>query len=137
MFVRKSSVILLTFVSVVGALAQKPESVLATATGFTFTTNDLSDNGKKLYEQRQTLITGQRTRFFDQWIEDLLLESEAKARGVTPEKIQAEAVTKIVPPTEAQIKAVYDANRTTIGSRTIEEVRPQIVDFIKRELETK
>src|SRR5688572_75088 len=137
MFVRKSSVILLTFVSVVGALAQKPEPVLATATGFAFTTNDLSDNGKRLYEQRHTLITGQRTRLFDQWIEDLLLETEAKARGVTPEKIQAEAVTKIVPPTEAQVKAVYDANRQTIGSRTIEEVRPQIVDFIKRELETK
>ena len=129
--------ILLVFVSVAGVFAQKPEPVLATATGVTFTVNDLSEDGKRLYDQRATLIAGQRTRFFDELIEDLLLETEAKTRGTTPEKVRAEATSKIVPPTETQIKAVYDANRQTIGSRTIEQVRPQILDFIRRDLETK
>lgn len=134
---RQLSVFLLILASVAGASGQKPEPILATATGLTFTANDLSDDGKKLYEQRVTLITGRRTQFFNDWIYDLLLETEAKARGTTPEKVQAEAITKLAPPSEAQIKAVYDANRQTIGSRTIEEVRPQIVDFIKREQEDK
>jgi hypothetical protein len=134
---RNLSVIFLIFLSAAGALGQKPEPVLATATGFTFTVNDLSGDGRNLYEQRATLIARQRSRFFDDWIDDLLLETEAKIRGTTPEKMVAEAKAMVVQPTESQIKAVYDANRQTIGSRTIEEVRPQIVDFIKRELENK
>jgi protein-disulfide isomerase len=36
-------------------------------------------------------------------------------------------------PTDAQIKAVYEANRAAIGSKTLEEVRPQIVAFLRRE----
>ena len=134
---RTPFVVLLILIEAAGALGQKPGPVLATATGLTFTVNDLSGDGKNLYEQRSTLIARQRSRFFDDWIYDLMLETEAKARGTTPEKVQAEAMAKIAPPTEAQIKAVYDANRQTIGSRTIDEVRPQIVDFIKREQEDK
>jgi hypothetical protein len=38
-------------------------------------------------------------------------------------------------PTDAQIQAIYDANRAAIGSKTLDEVRPQIVAYLKREPE--
>jgi protein-disulfide isomerase len=133
----KLSAIFLIFISAAAGIAQKTEPVLATAAGMSFTVSDLSGEGRNLYDQRQTLIARQRTRFFNEWVFDILLETEAKSRGTTSEKLQSDEMAKIAPPTEAQIKAVYDANRQTIGSRTMEEVRSQIVEYLKRELETK
>ena len=127
--------LILVYVAV--AVGQQTEPVLATATGLSFTINDLSPDGRKLYEERSQLIARQRTKFFNDWVYDLLLETEAKMRGTTPQKVQADEVAKAAAPTEAQIKAVFDANRQTIGSRTIDQVRTQIVDFLKHESEEK
>jgi len=134
---KKLAIIIVIFLTVADGLAQKSNPVLATATGLTVTVDDLSAEGKKLYENRQTLINNQRTRFFNDWAYDLLLETEAGARGTTPEKLQAEEIIKVAKPTEAQVKAVYETNRQTIGSRSIDEIRPQIVEFLKRDLESK
>ncbi len=109
------------------------QSVLATANGFTFTTNDLSPEARQIFEQQDKLITEHRRSVFDQWIFEELLAMEAKSRRSTPEKVQAEALAQAAKPTEVQIKAVYDGNRQSIGNRTIDEVRPQIVQYLSRE----
>ena len=44
---------------------------------------------------------------------------------------------KAAAPTEAQIKAVYEANKSSVGERTLPEMREQIVDFLRRESEQK
>jgi len=137
MFCKPFSVFLLIFAFVAIGFGQKAEPVLATATGLTFTVNDLSAEGRQLYEQRSQLIARQRKELFNDWVYDLLIETEAKARGTTPDKVQADEVAKIAAPTEGQIKAVFDANRQTIGDRTIDQVRTQIVDYLKRESEDK
>lgn len=127
------------FVAVLAAaaFAQKSEPLLATANGFTFTVNGLSPESKQLYEQRAQLTASKRTALFEDWIFELLLETEGKTRGLTREKIEAEELAKITTPTEPQIKAVYDANKQTIGDRPIEQVRAQIIDFLKQEAEDK
>ena len=112
------------------ALAQ---SVLATANGLSFTTNDLSPEARELFSQQDKLITEHRRAVYDQWIFEELLAIEAKARGLTPEKLEEEALAQAAKPTEVQIKAVYDGNRQSIGNRTIDEVRPQIVQYLSRE----
>ena len=137
MFCKPFSVFLLIFAFVAIGFGQKAEPVLATATGLTFTVNDLSAEGRQLYEQRSQLIARQRKELFNDWVYDLLIETEAKARGTTPDKVQADEVAKIAGPTEGQIKAVFDANRQTIGDRTIDQVRTQIVDYLKRESKDK
>ena len=109
------------------------QSVLATANGFTFTTNDLSPEARRIFEQQEKLITEHRRAVFDQWIFEELLALEAKSRGMTPEKLQSETLAQAAKPTEVQIKAVYDGNRQSIGSRTLEDVRPQIVQYLSRE----
>ena len=109
--------------------------VLATATGLAFTSGDLSAETRKIYDQQDRLIAVHRKSTFDEWIFEQLLEMEAKARGTTAAKIESEALAKAERPADARIKAVYDENRQTIGNRTLEEVRPNIVEFLKREAE--
>ncbi|MFL6466835.1 MAG: DsbA family protein [Pyrinomonadaceae bacterium] len=115
------------------ALAQTGGTTLATATGFRFTENDLSADGRKLYDQESKLIAENRRGVFNEWVFQQLLETEAKARGLTAEKVEAEALAKAEKPTEVQIKAVYDKNRQNIGSRTLEDVRPNIIEFLQQE----
>jgi protein-disulfide isomerase len=107
--------------------------VLATANGFTFRTTDISAEGKQLFDQQQKLIADDRRAAFDQWIFEELLNLEAKARGMATEKIQAEAVAKASKPTDVQIKAVYDGNRQSLGNRTLDEVRPNIIEYLNRD----
>ena len=114
-------------------LAQTGGSTLATATGFRFTENDLSADGRKLYDQESKLIAENRRGVFNEWVFQQLVETEAKARGLTAEKVEAEALAKAEKPTEVQIKAVYDKNRLNIGSRTLEDVRPNIIEFLQQE----
>src|SRR5687768_5194466 len=128
--------VLLTAAAANSSFAQ-PASILATADGLTFTANDLSPEARRLFDQQAKLLADNRRAVFDQWIFEELLEMEAKARGTTSEKLEAEAVAKAAVPTEVQIKAVYDGNRQSIGNRPLDEVRPNIIGFLKREAETK
>jgi protein-disulfide isomerase len=119
------------------AFAQGPASVLATAGTLRFTENDLSPEARQLYDQQAKLIADNRRSTFDEWIFQQLVQLEAKSRASTPEKIEAEAVASASKPTEVQIKALYDGNRQSIGNRTLDEVRPNIIDYLNREAEGK
>ncbi len=111
--------------------------VLATAKGMSLRANDLSNAGQQLKAQSSSLIAQNRKQLLDTMIFDALLELEAKSRATTSRKIEEEAIAKITQPAETQIKAVYDANRQSIGSRTIDEMRPQIAHFLRHEAEEK
>lgn len=125
--------ILLSAVSAV--FSQKPDPPLATANGKTYTTADLSPEAQKLYESRDTLITDARKQLLGFMINERLLDIDAAARGVSAESLTAAVKAKVPPPTEAQIKAVYDANRRALGDNTIEQARRPIVEFIRRDAE--
>jgi len=131
------SLVILIVATVSVCAAQTAGSALATATGLTFTANDLSPDGRKLFEQRDQLWVRQRNAFFDDWVFSILLDTEAKARGITEDKVRQEAAAKVTAPTEAQIKAVYDANRQSLGNATLDQVRARIVDYLKHEAEDK
>ena len=122
--------VLIIFAACSSIIAQP---ALATANGFTFTVNDLSPEARRMFEQQNKLITEHRRAVFDQWIFEDLLAMEAKIRGVAPEKLQADTIARATKPTEVQVKAVYDGNRQSIGNRTLDEVRPQIVQYLSRE----
>ncbi len=79
-----------------------------------------------------------RQSLLEQQIDNILYEREAAARKLTVEKlIEQEIKAKVPAPTDAQVKAVYEANRTAVGNQTLEEVRPQIVAYLRREPEQK
>lgn len=129
--------ILVLFLAVSSAFGQKPNDVIATAKGLSFTYNSLSDNGRKVFENRKQIIADTRSEIFAQMFTEILLETEAKAAGTTPESLIAAAYKKIPSPTEVEIKAVYDANKTEIGDRQIGDVRPQIVEYLQKTKESK
>lgn len=131
-FVFRPLVFLFLFSLAASGFAQPPGDILATAKGMTFRASDLSAEGQQLHSQRVTLISQNRRQLFDKMVFENAVALEAASRGTTSIAIEKEATAKLAEPTEAQIKAVYDANRATIGSRSIDEVRPQIVSFIRR-----
>ena len=118
--------------------AQNSEEVLATANDKTFTSKDLAPSVREAFENLPKVIAEKRRELLEQQIAGMLLDTESAARKTTPEKlIQKEVNAKIPNPTDAQVQAVFDANRATVGDKTIKEVRPQIVVFLRRDLEQK
>jgi protein-disulfide isomerase len=129
--------ILLLFLSF-NVFAQNSEEVLATANNQTFTPKNLAPSVREAFENLPKVIAERRKELLEQQIAGILLETEAAARKTTIEKlVQKEVNAKIPNPTDTQIQAVFDANRSTIGDKTIKQVRPQIVVFLRRDLEQK
>jgi protein-disulfide isomerase len=125
------------FLSVLSVFAQKAETVLATANGRNYTAENLSPDVKKAWENLSASIAETRRALLSDMIAEALLTAEARARGTTVEKLVGEVKAKIPAPLEAEIRQIYDANRDALGNRTLEEAKPQIVAFLRREPEQK
>jgi predicted DsbA family dithiol-disulfide isomerase len=124
------------FLSTLSLFAQKPDEVLAAMTGKTFTAASLSPEARGAWENRQKILAEQRQELFARQVADVLFETEAAARKTTIEKLlETEIRAKIPAPTEAEIKAVYEANQSRLGDRTLADVRAQIVAFLRQEPE--
>ena len=116
--------------------AQKTGDVLATANGRNYTAADLPLEARREYENLPKTLAEFRRILLEEQINNMLLEREAAAQKIPLEKlIEREIRAKVPAPTDAQIKAVYDRSRANIGDKTLEEIRPQIVAFLRREPE--
>lgn len=108
--------------------------VLATANSKNYTVQDLEPATREAFEGLSKSLATERTELLGEQIAQILFKDEAASRKITVEKLlELELPKRMVAPTAAEIKAVYDANKDSIGSRTLEEVRPQIVNFLQRE----
>lgn len=93
-------------------------------------------------EVRSQLIEIDNARYealkngLDRMVADRILATEAKARGVTTEELLASEVkSKINEPTEEEIASVYEASKSELGDATLEQVRPQIIQFLAQRQE--
>lgn len=119
-------------------IAQTPNQILATANNQNFTVKDLAPEARQAFENLPATIADVRRQLLEQQIVEILLESEAAAHKTTPEKLVETQVNNKVPkPTDKEIQAVYEANRAAIGDKTLEEVHPQIVNFLQRDTKQK
>jgi len=66
-----------------------------------------------------------------------LLDLESNAAGAAPDKLIAAVRAKVPEPAAELVQAVYDANRAELGNRPLNEVRKDIVAYLKREPEQK
>ncbi len=117
--------------------AQMPEQVLATANGQKFTVTDLPSEVGQAYVNLSKNVAETRKALLEQQIVETFFETEAKEKNLTVEKFLEQIKAKVPAPAEKDIQAVYDANREQIGSRTLAEVRPQIVALLREEPEQK
>ncbi|MEO7672507.1 MAG: thioredoxin domain-containing protein [Pyrinomonadaceae bacterium] len=128
---------LLLSIFVVSLLAQKADDVLATATGLSFSPAALSENGRKLYLGQHTVVAGERSQLLAEMVSELLFNAEAVSRNVPIDSLTAAEIKKIPAPAEAEFKSVFDANRAAFGTKTVEQVRPQIAKFLRNNAEQK
>ncbi len=116
--------------------AQKPGEILATANGQNFTSKDLPIEAGAVYDNLPKAVGEMRKALLEQQIADIIFETEANARKLTIEKlVETEVSGKVPSPSDKEIQAVYDANQAKVGDRTLAEVRPQIVAYLKQEPE--
>ncbi len=94
--------------------------------------NDPDPYLRAFYEERDRAIKEARERALTARINSMLMAAEAKKRGLTTEDfLDREINSRIAPPSDAEIRAVYDANRAQLGNADLESVRPQVVNYLR------
>ena len=79
---------------------------------------------RAFYQDREKAIKEARQRAVEARIGSLLIATQAKKQGITAEELlDREINSKIVPPSDAEIRAAYNANRDQIGGADLESVR--------------
>jgi len=87
---------------------------------------------RAFYQDRDKAIKEARQRALDARISSLLVAAQAKKQGITAEEfLDREINSKIAPPSDAEIRAAYNANRDQIGGADLESVRPQLINYLR------
>ena len=101
----------------------KPQiNVLAVVNGFKITKQDLSVDIRSQVNLVQDAVIVARSQELGRQINNLLLEAEAKRRGLTAAQLlELEVTKKIAPPTESEARVFYEQNkgRTSQDFKTI------------------
>lgn len=78
---------------------------------------------QELYDARKDAL--------DELVADALLEQEARARGMSKEDLETKEIQSKVPPVSQQdVEAFYNQNRGRLGGQSLENIGPQIRDFL-------
>ena len=84
------------------------------------------------YTSRDQAVKEARERALNARVNSLMIGSEAKKRGLNVEDyLQREIDARIPAPTEAEIQATYNANRSQLGNADLESVRAQLVNYLR------
>jgi protein-disulfide isomerase len=99
--------------------------VLAVVNGVKITQADLSPEVRQQVAELQQQVTDARKEALDTLINSMLLEAEAKKRGVSGQKLyESEVVSKTVEPTQADAQTFFNQNKAQI-----EQQAGQAVEF--------
>src|ERR1051325_3403096 len=105
--------------------------ILGVVNGVKITRQDLSPETRTRVEELQRQVIEARQRELDLQIDSILLENEAKKRGVTPSQvIKDEVIAKVTSPTEAEAQAFYERNKAKIKTEFKDE-KNNIVEFLR------
>jgi protein-disulfide isomerase len=110
----------------------KPNPPIATVDGQALTDEDLApyvqSQLRPLREQEYQI----KKKALDTLITQRVVESEARKKGLTTDKLYEQEVDAKVPePTDAELSAIYAVQREQL-SRPFEEVKPQLAQTLKR-----
>src|SRR6185369_8232220 len=65
-----------------------------------------------------------------------LFKLEATSRKITPEQLEKDEIDAKVPtPADADIQKVYDENKEELQGQSLDQVKPQIIEYLKGEKE--
>lgn len=112
---------------------QKPEiKVLAVVNGVKIMRDELSVDTRTQVSLAQDTVIAARGQQLERKIHDLLLDIEAKRRGITAAQlVELEVTSRVTPPTEAEAKAIYEQNKprgqsfSSVKNNIIAQLRSQ------------
>ena len=119
------------------SFAQRPDEALATATNRGWSIKDLSAEARNAHATFPAKVANVRKQLLSQMLGESLIEVEAKNRNITALAVVKAEAKKVKDPTPAEIKTVYEVNQAQLGGKTLEQVRPQIIEFMRHDLEEK
>jgi protein-disulfide isomerase len=110
------------------------DDVLATVGTKTFTRADIEARVKaKLIEVEAQKYEIMREGL-DEAVAEELFKLEATARKISPEQLEKDEVDAKVPAaTDAEIQKVFEDNKEDLQGQTLEQVKPQILEYLKAE----
>lgn len=84
---------------------------------------------QQLYEARRAAA--------DEIVTDLLIEAEAKSRGLSKDQLVAQEIeAKTLAVTDADVSAWYEANKARVGTQSFDQVKGQIQEFLQNQNRT-
>ena len=118
---------------------ENPSAPVAKIGGQVITAGELDElvkgDLKKLEQQYQEQQYQVRRQGLESMIRRKVFEAKAKAQNVTPDElVNKEVVAKIAEPTDAEVRALYDAAKA--GGQQLpplEQVKPDIVRYVKNQ----
>ena len=119
------------------SFAQKSDEILATATGHVVKTANISLEVQRAIADLPGSIARQRTDLLEQLIYQRLLEIEAAARNISVGQLIVKEKKKVADPSEADIKAVTEANASALSTKTKDQSRRTVIAFLRGEPERK
>ncbi len=110
------------------------DDVLATVGAKSFTRSDIELRVKpKLIEVEAQKYEIMREGL-DEAVAEELFRLEAESRKISPEQLEKDEIeAKIPAPSDADIQKVYDDNKEELQGQALEQVKPQIVEYLKAE----
>jgi protein-disulfide isomerase len=114
------------------ALAEDAKEVLAKVGDHAITEADIAEDIAGQMVRINNQIYSTKKQAIDSAIAEYLVDQEAKKRGVTREQLLKQEVTDKTPAVaDAEVQQVYDANKARLGGKTLEEIKPQIVQQLQ------
>lgn len=110
------------------ALAADTTKELAKVGDLTITEADIADEIAGQLVRINNELYSVKKRAVDSVIANYLIDQEAKKRGMTREQLLKQEVTDKTPAvTDAEIQKIYDANKSRLGGKKLEDIKPQIL----------
>ena len=111
--------------------------VLATIGDQKITLADVRARAGDKLDQMETRYRRERHKAVEAALQDILrdsiLQGEARKQGKTVDQLVTAETGGPLEPTEAEIVAWYRQNKARTGGRSMEQIRPQITDFLRAE----
>jgi hypothetical protein len=120
--------------ALVSAGAGAADKVAATVDGKVISLADVDNEGMAANLKAYQGLFDVRKQALDTIIGDMLMEKEAKARGISKDRlVKAEITDKIQPVTDADIEAWYKQNQGRLRGQPLEQLKPRIRSFLAQE----
>lgn len=115
--------------------AANPDQVVAEVAGRKITLQEVDAKWEEFDAAERARVTQllyqNRRNMLDQVVGEILIENAAKAAGATVEAfVRQDAIKRATPVTDQEVAQFFEANRDRAQGRTLEQLGPQIKDFL-------